>query len=74
MKVRLKIERFDPAVDQNPHFQEYTLNAKTTDRLLDLLMHIKRNEDGTLAFRKSCAHGVCGSDAMRINDVERLAC
>jgi succinate dehydrogenase / fumarate reductase iron-sulfur subunit len=74
MKVRLKIERFDPARDKKPHFKEYTLDADTTDRVLDLLMHIKRYEDGTLAFRKSCAHGVCGSDAMRINDVERLAC
>ncbi len=35
---------------------------------------LKRNLDGTLCFRKSCAHGVCGSDAMTINGVERLAC
>jgi succinate dehydrogenase / fumarate reductase iron-sulfur subunit len=37
-------------------------------------MHIKREEDPSLSFRKSCAHGVCGSDAMVINDKERLAC
>jgi succinate dehydrogenase / fumarate reductase iron-sulfur subunit len=37
-------------------------------------MFVKRNIDGTLCFRKSCAHGVCGSDAMTINGVERLAC
>jgi succinate dehydrogenase / fumarate reductase iron-sulfur subunit len=45
-----------------------------TDRILDAMMEIKRNQDGSLGFRKSCAHGVCGSDAMIINGKERLAC
>jgi succinate dehydrogenase / fumarate reductase iron-sulfur subunit len=74
MKVRLKIERFNPEQDERPSFSEYTVEARNTDRVLDLLMRVKREQDGTLAFRKSCAHGVCGSDAMRINGVERLAC
>jgi len=74
MKVRIKIERFDPEQDNSPYFKEYAVEAEGTDRVLDLLMRIKREQDGSLAFRKSCAHGVCGSDAMRINSVERLAC
>jgi succinate dehydrogenase / fumarate reductase iron-sulfur subunit len=37
-------------------------------------MRVKQFQDGTLSFRKSCGHGVCGSDAMRINGQERLAC
>jgi len=37
-------------------------------------MQIKSTIDGTLAFRKSCAHGVCGSDAMIIDGQERLSC
>jgi succinate dehydrogenase / fumarate reductase iron-sulfur subunit len=41
---------------------------------LDLLEKIKGYQDGSLAFRRSCAHGVCGSDAMRINGMNRLAC
>ena len=44
------------------------------DRLLDVLNQIKWEQDGTLTFRRSCAHGVCGSDAMRINGRNRLAC
>jgi succinate dehydrogenase / fumarate reductase iron-sulfur subunit len=44
------------------------------DRALDLLMHIKWHVDGSLTFRKSCAHGVCGSDAMKINGENKLAC
>jgi succinate dehydrogenase / fumarate reductase iron-sulfur subunit len=41
---------------------------------LDLLEYVKGNMDGTLTFRRSCAHGVCGSDAMRVNGRNRLAC
>jgi succinate dehydrogenase / fumarate reductase iron-sulfur subunit len=74
MTLTLNIERFDPGSDRSPHFQEYTLEAEESDRVLDLLMKAKMFQDGTLAFRKSCAHGVCGSDAMIINGRERLAC
>jgi succinate dehydrogenase / fumarate reductase iron-sulfur subunit len=35
---------------------------------------VKWFQDGTLAYRRSCAHGICGSDAMRINGANRLAC
>jgi succinate dehydrogenase / fumarate reductase iron-sulfur subunit len=44
------------------------------DRVLDVLLSIKWYQDETLNLRRSCAHGVCGSDAMRINGVNRLAC
>jgi succinate dehydrogenase / fumarate reductase iron-sulfur subunit len=50
------------------------MEAAETERILDLLEMIKGHTDGTLAFRRSCAHGVCGSDAMRINGQNRLAC
>ena len=42
--------------------------------MLDLLEHVKGYYDGTLSFRRSCAHGMCGSDALRINGLNRLAC
>ena len=74
MKIILKIKRFNPESDEKPYFQEYTVETNPTDRLLDAIMHIKRFQDGTLGFRKSCAHGVCGSDAMRINGKDGLAC
>jgi succinate dehydrogenase / fumarate reductase iron-sulfur subunit len=44
------------------------------DRVLDLLHTVKGEFDGSLTFRRSCAHGVCGSDAMLINGRNRLAC
>jgi len=48
--------------------------VEPTDRVLDALMHVKNFVDGTLAMRRSCAHGVCGSDGMVIDGQERLAC
>ncbi len=74
MKIVLKIQRFNPEIDNEPYFKDYELEADPNERLLDALMHVKRFQDGSIAFRKSCAHGVCGSDAMRINGKDRLAC
>ena len=73
-KVRLRIQRFDPDTDAAPHYREYEVDVEPTDRVLDALNAIKWYQDGTLTYRRSCAHGVCGSDAMRINGVNRLAC
>ena len=74
MKVTLKIKRFNPEKDEKPWWAEYTVEAEPTDRLLDALNAIKWYQDGTLSFRRSCMHGVCGSDAMLINGANRLAC
>jgi len=74
MKIILKIQRVNPGTDEAPVFQEYTVDADPTDRLLDALIQVKQYQDGTLGFRKSCAHGVCGSDAMQINGKDCLAC
>lgn len=74
MKIILNIQRFNPETDAAPYFRQYEVEVEENDRLLDALMQIKRFQDGSLGFRKSCAHGVCGSDAMRINGKDRLAC
>ena len=74
MRVTIKIKRFNPEKDSEPHWREYQVEAEPTDRLLDALNYIKWNIDGTLTYRRSCAHGVCGSDAMLINRRNGLAC
>jgi succinate dehydrogenase / fumarate reductase, iron-sulfur subunit len=74
MNVKVKIRRFNPEKDRRPHWSEFKVDALPTDRVLDVLQVIKENQDGTLTFRRSCAHGVCGSDAMVINGRNRLAC
>jgi succinate dehydrogenase / fumarate reductase iron-sulfur subunit len=74
MKIILNIQRYNPDSDAEPYFQAYTVEVDPNERLLDALMQVKRFQDGSLGFRKSCAHGVCGSDAMRINGKDGLAC
>ena len=68
IRVELRIEPFDP------DWEQYELDAEPRDRILDLLHRVKWEIDGTLTFRRSCGHGVCGSDAMLINGRNRLAC
>jgi succinate dehydrogenase / fumarate reductase, iron-sulfur subunit len=76
--VTVKIARFNPddpdAFAETGGWQSFRVPCLPSDRLLNLLIYIKGYLDGTLTFRRSCAHGVCGSDAMRINGVNRLAC
>jgi succinate dehydrogenase / fumarate reductase iron-sulfur subunit len=74
MKVKLRILRYDPEKDKRPHYENYIVEGQPNDQVLDLLNQVKWYQDGTLAYRRSCAHGICGSDAMRINGVNRLAC
>jgi succinate dehydrogenase / fumarate reductase iron-sulfur subunit len=74
MNVTLKIKRYNPETDQKPHWETYPVEVEPTDRLLDALHQVKWFQDGTLALRRSCAHGICGSDNMRINGRNVLAC
>jgi succinate dehydrogenase / fumarate reductase iron-sulfur subunit len=75
MQVELRIRRFNPEKDTKPWWGNYTLtDVNPNDSVLDLLHRVKWEQDGTLALRRSCAHGVCGSDAMRINGANALAC
>ncbi len=74
MDVELRIKRYNPDTDRRPHWETYRVEVEETDRVLDALHQVKWHQDGTLSFRRSCAHGVCGSDAMVINGENRLAC
>jgi len=72
--MRFNIYRYDPERDARPSMKAYEVALEPTDRmLLDALVRIKAQDD-TLAFRRSCREGVCGSDAMNINGKNGLAC
>jgi len=73
-EITLRIRRYDPERDEAPHWEDYRVRMHSTDRVLDALHQVKGYQDGSLTFRRSCAHGVCGSDAVRINGRNRLAC
>jgi len=74
MQIDLRILRFDPERDEKQHWERYSVESQPMDRVLDLLHRVKWENDARLTFRRSCAHGVCGSDAMMINGRNRLAC
>ncbi|MET7457333.1 succinate dehydrogenase iron-sulfur subunit [Streptomyces sp. NPDC005574] len=69
-----RIRRFNPEVAGEAVWEDFQLEIDPKERVLDALHKIKWDLDGTLTFRRSCAHGICGSDAMRINGKNRLAC
>ena len=72
--MKFIIERYDPDQDEKPYFKEYDIQLEPSDRmLLDALIRIKSIDD-TLALRRSCREGICGSDAMNINGKNGLAC
>jgi succinate dehydrogenase / fumarate reductase iron-sulfur subunit len=72
--VTMRVRRFNPEVSAEATWQDFQLEIDPKERVLDALHKIKWDLDGTLTFRRSCAHGICGSDAMRINGKNRLAC
>ena len=73
--LTLRIRRYNPETrGQESWWDEFTIESEPDDRLLDALHHVKWYLDGTLALRRSCAHGICGSDAMMINGRNALAC
>ncbi len=75
MLVHLRIFRYNPEAGRTkPSFDTYNVEAEPNDRILDLLEYVKDHNDGSISYRRSCAHGVCGSDAMRINGRNSLAC
>jgi succinate dehydrogenase / fumarate reductase, iron-sulfur subunit len=74
--ITLSIYRFNPEVDKKPYMQDYTLavSTKIDSMLLTLIERIKEEQDPSLALRRSCREGVCGSDGMNINGKNGLAC
>ncbi len=74
MERLFRIFRFDPQKETSPRFQEYRVTIEPIDKILDCLNRIRWQHDPSLSFRMSCAHGICGSDGMRINGVCTLAC
>ncbi|MER7790110.1 succinate dehydrogenase iron-sulfur subunit [Streptomyces sp. NPDC097640] len=72
--VTFRIRRFNPEVAADAFWEDFQIDIDPKERVLDGLHKIKWDLDGTLTFRRSCAHGICGSDAMRINGRNRLAC
>jgi len=74
MRLTFTIRRFNPETDEQPHDEEYRLEVGRGTTILDGLIRLKNEQDGTLSFRYSCRSAICGSCAMTINGHEKLAC
>ena len=69
------IYRWNPENNENPREDTFEVDLNTCgNKVLDILNKIKNEIDSTLTFRKSCAHGVCGSCAMNVDGVNTLSC
>lgn len=74
MRLTFTIQRYNPEIDINPHSEGYRLDVSRGLTVLEALIRIKNEQDGTLGFRYSCRSAICGSCAMEINGVQKLAC
>jgi succinate dehydrogenase / fumarate reductase iron-sulfur subunit len=72
--VTVRIQRFNPDEDRKPHLQDFQLEMTPGTTVLDALHEIKTHQDGSVTYRRSCRHAICGSCAMNINGVNTLAC
>jgi succinate dehydrogenase / fumarate reductase iron-sulfur subunit len=72
--ANLRIQRFNPEVDRRPHLETYRVALTPETTILDGLHAIKAEQDGSLSFRRSCRHGICGSCAMNVNGSSMLVC
>ena len=73
-KRTFKIFRFNPETDEKPTYKSYEVECQPAWTILDVLNEIKWFQDGTLTYRRSCRHGICGSCAMMVNGINNLAC
>ncbi len=72
---KVNVYRWDPSKDQNPRVDTFEVDMNNCGpKVLDILIKIKNEIDPSLTFRRSCAHGVCGSCAMNVAGVNTLAC
>lgn len=72
--VTVRIQRFNPDTDKKPYLQEFQVELKPGTTVLDALHEIKAHQDGSVTFRRSCRHAICGSCAMNVNGKNELVC
>jgi fumarate reductase iron-sulfur subunit len=72
--IRLRVSRYRPDTDSEPHWQEYDVPLRKEWTVLDGLNHVKNEIDTTLSFRWSCRMGICGSCGMNVDGEPELSC
>lgn len=72
--IKVRVFRYDPEHDPNPHYKSYEVPYQEKMRVLDVLHYIHDHYDGSLAYRWICRAGQCGSCTIMINGKPGLAC
>ena len=72
--LQVSIYRYDPAQDSEPYMKEYQIETHGKDMMVLDVLELLKAEDPSLAYRRSCREGVCGSDGMNMNGKNGLAC
>lgn len=72
--ITVRIKRYNPDKDKKPQWQDYAVELTPDKTVLDALEEIKAEQDGSLTFRRSCRHAICGSCAMMVNRQNTLVC
>jgi len=73
-KITFKVFRFNSEMDYLPSYIDYDVDVTHENVILDILTHIKNEMDGTLSYRRSCRHGICGICSVKVNGKAILAC
>ena len=73
-KLKVSLYRYNPEEDKFPYMKEYTIQKPDRDIMVLDLLHLLKEDDQSISYRRSCREGVCGSDGMNINGKNGLAC
>ncbi len=74
MRLTFTIQRYNPETDIQPHLEDYRLDVSRGMTVLEALIRIQNEQEGSLSLRYSCRSAICGSCAMQVNGSEKLAC
>ncbi len=72
--IKTSVQRYNPDIDDTPYFQDFDVEYEPGMTVLDALLYIQDKFDSSLAFRWECRGGQCGSCAVRVNTIARIAC
>ncbi|WP_027967525.1 succinate dehydrogenase iron-sulfur subunit [Halomonas halocynthiae] len=72
--LQVSLYRYNPETDSAPHMEEFEVDTQGRDLMVLDVLHMVKEQDNSLAFRRSCREGVCGSDGMNMNGKNGLAC
>ena len=72
--LKVEIYRYNPETDNAPYMKTYEVDTQGKDLMVLDVLELLKAQDESLAYRRSCREGVCGSDGMNINGKNGLAC